>query len=159
MINPQDRLAKIVLDARPYAYKLTKDHSDADDLIQDAYERIHSRLGEIALCKLPSYVRRTLLNLHTDRVNKKGRDSMKEEVMDELPEDLGYWDENEGQQRLFRQDAMKLVGCLPAGRRRLFCCHLNGWSIGDLSQRFGKSTGAIKHELWRNKKLMENSMI
>jgi RNA polymerase sigma factor (sigma-70 family) len=53
---------------RRLAYLLTGSHEQAEDLVQDAFVRVVGRFGHLRVPDaFPTYLRRTIVNLHSDR--------------------------------------------------------------------------------------------
>lgn len=54
-----------------FAYLLTADHSQAEDLVQEAFVRIVGRFGHLRVPDaFDAYLRRTIVNLHVSRLRR-----------------------------------------------------------------------------------------
>jgi len=71
----EGRLAELYVRHAPaagrFAYLLTADHQQAQDLVQEAFVRIVGRFGHLRVPDaFDAYLRRTIVNLHTSRLRR-----------------------------------------------------------------------------------------
>lgn len=67
------------------AWMLTGDPHAAEELVQEAFERVYLKWGRLRRGQPKAYARRFLINLHTDRLRKR----RKEVLTDSPPEGVG----------------------------------------------------------------------
>jgi RNA polymerase sigma factor (sigma-70 family) len=126
--------------------------ADAEDLIQEAFLRLHLYCQSSETPQQEAFLRRTLLNLVVDRHRKVRADRYVEEKPEDLPlvdvrptpdEDFAI------QQRLNRVEA--LLNSLPPRTREIFVMHrLEGYGCAQIAKQFGISVSAVEKHIARS---------
>lgn len=116
------------------AWMLTGDPHTAEDLVQEALERVYVRWGRVQPGSRPAYARRIMANLHTDRWRRRRR----EVLVDDIPE--------RGQERESRHlDLVQALQALPARERQVVVLrHYLDQSEQDTADALGVSLGTVK---------------
>ena len=80
----ESEFVSFVADASPRllttAWMLTGDPGSAEDLVQEALERVYVRWAKVRTGNPTAYARKILANLHTDRWRKHGREVLTDSV-------------------------------------------------------------------------------
>ena len=128
---------------------------DAEDLIQEAFLRLHLYCQSSESHQQEAFLKRTLLNLVVDRYRKEHADRYVEEKPEELSGDLALIDlrptpdeEFAVQERLIKVEA--LLNSLAPRTREVFVLHrLEGYSCGQIAKQFGISVSAVEKHIAR----------
>jgi RNA polymerase sigma factor (sigma-70 family) len=130
-------------------------HADAEDLIQEAFLRLHLYCRSSETHQQEAFLKRTLLNLLVDRHRKEHTERYVEEKPEELSGELALIDlrpspdeEFAVQQRLTNVEA--LLNSLAPRTREVFVMHrLEGYSCGQIAKQFGISVSAVEKHIAR----------
>ncbi|WP_412539919.1 SigE family RNA polymerase sigma factor [Longispora sp. K20-0274] len=128
------------------AYLLTADHGRAEDLTQDALARAYAAWGRVRRDDAYSYVRRTIVNLHTDWWRAR---RWRERPTADLP-DRATGEEDPGT-ALARRDSVT-ASLQTLGRRQRSMVVLRYYadlSEADIALELGVSVGTVKSTLSR----------
>jgi RNA polymerase sigma factor (sigma-70 family) len=122
---------------------------DADDLIQEAFLRLHLYSGKSDIRKQDAFLARTVLNLSVDMHRKEHRHLYADQSVETLmladfrptpDEDLA------ASQRLHRVEAV--LAALSPRTRDIFLMHrVEGYGCSDIAQHFGISLSAVEKHI------------
>lgn len=116
------------------AWMLTGDPHSAQDLVQEALERVYVRWGRVEPGSRLAYARRIMANLHTDRWRRRRR----EVLVDDIPE--------RGQERESHHlDLIRALQALPKRERQVVVLrHYLDQSEQGTAEALGVSLGTVK---------------
>jgi RNA polymerase sigma factor (sigma-70 family) len=128
---------------------------DAEDLIQEAFLRLHVYCRSSETHQQEAFLKRTLLNLVVDRHRKEHSDRYIDEKPEELTGKLALIDlrptpdeDFAVQQRLMSVEA--ILNSLAPRTREVFVMHrLEGYSCGQIAKQFEISVSAVEKHIAR----------
>ena len=124
---------------------------DAEDLIQEAYLRLHVYRQSKQVDQQDAFVMRTLLNLSVDHNRREHRDLYVTQSLEELTlMDLKPSPDEEliHKERLYR--AMRTLDGLTPRTREVFLMHrLEGYGCSQIAHTFGISVSAVEKHIAR----------
>ncbi|MFC4260258.1 RNA polymerase sigma factor [Marinobacter lacisalsi] len=144
-----------------FAYRLTGQREDAEDLVQDVVVKLYGKLGELeALDRPGAWLNKVLYRQFVDDTRRRARRSLRFEGEFADPEGLQSWlesvpDEQPGPVGRLEQDRLQplvreLLDTLPADHRTLLLLHdVDHWRLDDLSEVVGLPVGTLKSRLHR----------
>lgn len=126
-----------------------RSRQDADDLIQEAFLRLHVYCQEEKVQKQDAFLTRIVLNLSVDLHRKERRDLYSDEAIENLPlVDLKATPDEElaAAQRLMKVGAV--LDCLGSRTQEIFLMHrLDGCGCAQIATRFGISVSAVEKHI------------
>jgi RNA polymerase sigma factor (sigma-70 family) len=144
-----------ILNLRNFLRRRGQSREDAEDLIQEAFLRLHLYCRSSETHQQEAFLKKTLLNLVVDRHRKEHSERYIDEKPEELSGDLTLIDlrptpdeEIAVQQRLHRVEA--ILNSLPPRTREVFVMHrLEGFSCGQIAKQFEISVSAVEKHIAR----------
>jgi RNA polymerase sigma factor (sigma-70 family) len=123
----------------------------ADEVMQEAYLRLHRHDGAGAIEKPEAYIFRTALNIATDRRREESRRASQAEVFAAIERGNDTRDLSTEIDARFEVEALKrALAELPARRRAIFiAARVDGVSHHDIARRLGLSRTMVQKELRR----------
>ena len=143
------RMKECMLQLRSLLRRQGRSREDADDLIQEAFLRLHlyCRTGEVQ--QQEAFLARTVLNLSVDMHRKEHRELYVDEPVESLPlkDFLPTPDEELAiQDRLTK--AASILDALPPRTREIFLMHrVEGHGCAHIAARFGISVSAVEKHI------------
>jgi RNA polymerase sigma factor (sigma-70 family) len=146
---------QLILSLKKFLRRRGESPEDAEDLIQEAFLRLHLYCQSSESHQQEAFLKRTLLNLVVDRYRKEHADRYIDEQPEELNGDLALIDlraspdeELAVQQRLNTVEA--ILNSLSPRTREVFVMHrLEGYSCGQIAKKFEISVSAVEKHIAR----------
>ncbi|MCF8369045.1 MAG: sigma-70 family RNA polymerase sigma factor [Bacteroidales bacterium] len=144
---------------RYFAYSLTSNHDDADDLIQDTFLKAISNKDKFdPATNLKAWIYTIMKNTF---INKYRKDSKVSTIIDNT-KDLYYLnttnntDSNAPETRYNHSELLKVVNALQDDHRVPFQMHFQGYKYKEIAEQLNLSIGTVKSRIFfSRKKLME----
>jgi RNA polymerase sigma factor (sigma-70 family) len=144
-----------ILNLKKFLRRRGESREDAEDLIQEAFLRLHLYCQSSETHQQEAFLKRTLLNLVVDRHRKEHSERYIDEKPEELSGDLALIDcrpspdeEFAVQQRLNGVEA--ILNSLAPRTREVFVMHrLEGYSCGQIAKQFEISVSAVEKHIAR----------
>src|SRR5258708_854705 len=144
-----------ILALKKFLRRRGESRENADDLIQEAFLRLHLYCRSSETHQQEAFLRRTLLNLVVDRHRKEHSERYVAEKPEELSGGLALIDlrptpdeEFAVQERLIKVEA--LLNSLAPRTREVFVMHrLEGYSCGQIAKQFEISVSAVEKHIAR----------
>jgi RNA polymerase sigma factor (sigma-70 family) len=128
-----------------------RSRTEADDLIQEAFLRLHTYCNTGQVQQPEAFLRRTVLNLSVDMHRKERRDLYADQPVEALRlthSTPGPDEELELQQRLNNAEAA--LNELSPRTREIFLMHrVEGYGCSEIASRFGISVSAVEKHIAR----------
>lgn len=154
-----DGLVRHLGDLRRYANRLTHQPAQAQDLVQETYQRALESRGRFQPgTNLRSWLFCIMRNLHCDHLRRDRRQAVSpEQDVDDLPDkpvDAGIWDQ------LTEADVELALASLPAQPRQALLLHgLEGKSYAQIAEQLEIPIGTVGTRLLRaRRRLCEHLM-
>ena len=136
----------LALDGYRYAFALTHDSHDAEDLVQEACLRVYRRKGRL---RDKAYLFTTIRNLFRDICRRRGIATF-DTLQDDSVEDSRHGAANVAERRL---DLEAILGALGSAEREiLFLNCVEGFTAAEISKMTQRPRGTILSQLARAKK-------
>ena len=155
-----------------FAFRLTGQRQDAEDLVQDLVVKLYPRLEELeSIGQLRPWLNRVLYRQFIDSVRRKGRQADSplssfdspdtENWIDEQTADLPDIPEQLDSSRINKVLDRALSSLSPDQRTLLLLCDVDGWGQEDVAVVLDVPLGTVKSRLFRcraalRKKLQES---
>ena len=144
-----------------YAYWLTGNRTDAEDLAQDVFVRAFRALPGGAPRNLGGWLRRITRNLYLDRVRHQRRIQFVEltqrqvwELVDSQPQPAEAVD-----RRSFDTDVRQALDSLPADTRAaVVLCDIGGLSYDEIATSLGVGRGAVRSRIHRGRRHLRSAL-
>jgi RNA polymerase sigma-70 factor, ECF subfamily len=125
-----------------YSFFLTKNKSDAEDLLQDAFTRIFAKKEAISNVKnIKSYLIATLRNMYVDNVRKQKLKAKYQNWITLKQSDLVS---NNSEVNLNCQDIYTKIGEIRIEWREPFLMHYKGFSYDEMAQKTGLNVETLR---------------
>ncbi|SFM00197.1 RNA polymerase sigma factor [Marinobacter zhejiangensis] len=144
-----------------FAYRLTGQRDDAEDLVQDVMVKLFPRLEEVeAVEQLRPWLNRVLYRQFIDATRKKGRQNeVSVSTLTDVADQAGFLDSFDSDsadafdhisQEQLGQSLTRVLGKLSPDQRTLLLLHdADGWRQDDIAQVLDVPVGTIKSRLHR----------
>ncbi len=143
-----------------FAFRLTGQRQDAEDLVQDVVVKLYPRLEELeSVEQLRPWLNRVLYRQFIDSVRRKGRQADSplssfdspdpENWIDKQPADLPDIIQQLDSSRLNAVLERALSGMSPDQRTLLLLCDVDGWNREDVAAVLDIPLGTVKSRLHR----------
>jgi RNA polymerase sigma-70 factor, ECF subfamily len=144
-----------------YAYWLTGNRADAEDLAQDAFVRAFGALPTSTPRNPGGWLRRVTRNLYLDRVRHQRKlqmvalpDRDAQEIVDPRPHPA-----EELHRRTLDADVRRALDGLTAGTREaVVLCDLDGLSYGEIATALGVGYGTVRSRIHRGRRELRSSL-
>lgn len=153
-----------------FAYRLTGQREDAEDLVQDVVVKLYGKLDELESLDRPgAWLNKVLYRQFVDDARRRARQSLRFEGEFADPRGLQSWldsvpDERPGPADRLELDRLqprvrKLLDTLPADHRTLLLLHdVDHWRLEDLSEVVDLPVGTLKSRLHRIRSALRHKL-
>jgi RNA polymerase sigma-70 factor, ECF subfamily len=125
-----------------YSFVLTKNKSDAEDLLQDAFTRIFAKKEPISTIKnIKSYLIATLRNMYVDNVRKQ---KLKAKYQNWITLNQSDLVSNNSEVNMNCQDIYTKIGEIRKEWREPFLLHYQGFSYDEMAQKMGLNVETLR---------------
>jgi RNA polymerase sigma-70 factor, ECF subfamily len=125
-----------------YSFFLTKNKSDAEDLLQDAFIRIFAKEEPISTIKnIKSYLIATLRNMYVDNVRKQ---KLKAKYQNWITLNQSDLTSNNSEVNMNCQDIYAKIGEIRIEWREPFLLHYQGFSYDEMVQKTGLNVETLR---------------
>lgn len=153
-----------------FAFRLTGQQQDAEDLVQDVVVKLYPRLEELETVEqLRPWLNRVLYRQFIDSVRRKGRQADSpfssfdnpdlETWVDAQPADLPDITEQLDSTRLKAALDRALSGLAPDQRTLLLLCDVDGWNQEDIATVLDIPLGTVKSRLHRCRATLRKKLL
>ena len=144
-----------------FAYRLTGQREDAEDLVQDVLTKLFPRAQELFVVEQPgAWLNRVLYHRFIDLTRKRGRqadlaatavmsDEASRDFLDSLADVSAEPDNRLGDEQLRQAVATALDSLSPDQRTLLLLHEVDGWRQEDIAEVLGIAAGMVKSRLHR----------
>jgi len=153
-----------------FAWRLTGNREDAEDLVQDVVAKLYPRMAELeAVEQLRPWLNRVLYRQFVDSVRRKGRQADRpfsdfaeadsaSDWMDSLESDDGppEWAVDRDRIGPLLDKAMEQLS--PDQRTLLLLHDVDGWRQDDLARVLGIAVGTVKSRLHRSRAMLKKHL-
>jgi RNA polymerase sigma factor (sigma-70 family) len=172
--SPKKRFQKLV---QPYlgglyafAWRLTGNREDAEDLVQDLVAKLYPRLAELeAVEQLRPWLNRVLYRQFVDSVRRKGRQADRpfsdfaeadspSDWVDSLESDDGPPEWIVDRERIGPLLDRAMAQLSPDQRTLLLLHDVDGWRQDDLARVLGIAVGTVKSRLHRSRATLKQTL-
>ena len=141
------------------AMRYARDRTDAEDILQDCFVRIHRKIGDYeGKGSFEGWMKRILIHTAINSVNKRKKeaeqrnDEMEVESLqiadEDLPDDLG------------QEELMNALNGLPDGYRTVFnLVVFEGYEHQEVAELLGISAGTSQSQLFKAKKILRGKLV
>ena len=153
------------------AFGLLKHPQDAEDVVQDAFARVHRRLGNFeGTSAFYTWLYRIVVNLSIDALRKRKRDRRAElddeTIQDALGHDDGLWPADEGhdpavsleRRELGRHIQKALEGLPEIHRAVILLRELEGMSYDEIAQVLNVKKGTVMSRLFHGRRSLQQKL-
>ncbi|GGY83345.1 RNA polymerase sigma factor [Marinobacter zhanjiangensis] len=153
-----------------FAYRLTGQREDAEDLVQDVLTKLFPRAEELFEVEQPgAWLNRVLYHRFIDLTRKRGRQAdlaatavMSEEAsrnfLDSLVDVSAEPDRQLGDEQMRKAVAVALDSLSPDQRTLLLLHEVDGWRQEDIAEVLGIAEGTVKSRLHRCRASLRQTM-
>lgn len=134
------------------AYRLTRNETDADDVVQETFLRAYRNLGNFdGRSSFSTWAHQIATNHALDLLRRQRRAGPAEELDEERPEQPGVRSDDRMAMRLGVAQALERgMKALSGNERTAFVLrHYEGMSIEEIGRVLGTETNATKHTIFR----------
>lgn len=134
------------------------DSMDAEDVVQDVYEKLWSKNAGLNLLEnLEAYVFRSVKNLCCDRLNSKKLHREKLESIRENFNDSVY--DNRAEERNLKDILDKEIAALPEKQKMVvYLRDVEGYEMDEIADMLGMEAANVRVVLSRSRKLLREKM-
>lgn len=151
MINIEDALIKMQKDVYNYAYNLTKDYDNANDLLQETFYKVLTNKDKFAdNNNFKGWVYTITRNLFINDYRKKTREGM----MNDLTGDMLILNSKESElisaEGIYTiKEITKFINeCIKGNNRDIFIMFIKGYKYVEIVERFNLPLGTIKSKIF-----------
>lgn len=153
-----------------FAYRLTGQREDAEDLVQDVLTKLFPRAEELYAVEQPgAWLNRVLYRHFIDLTRKRGRqadrpasaimsDEVSRDFLDSLVDSGADPEDQLGKAQLQQAVAAALDRLSPDQRTLLLLHEVDGWRQEDIAAVLGVAEGTVKSRLHRCRASLRNTM-
>ncbi|MGM0570734.1 RNA polymerase sigma factor [Marinobacter sp.] len=153
-----------------FAYRLTGQREDAEDLVQDVLTKLFPRAGELYAVERPgAWLNQVLYRHFIDLTRKRGRQAdrpasalMSEDASRDFLDSLvdsGVDPEGQLETTRLQQAVATALDSLPPDQRTLLVLHeVDGWRQEDIAEVLGIAEGTVKSRLHRCRVSLRKNM-
>lgn len=141
------------------AVRYARNEHDAEDILQEAFVRIHRNVGDFeAKGSFEGWLKRILINTAINFLNKRNKESErrdeetelegKELADDHLPDDMG------------QEELLSALTSLPDGYRAVFnLVVFEGYEHQEVADMLGITAGTSQSQLFKAKKMLRKKLV
>ncbi len=142
---------KMMAVCRRYA----RDKMEAEDLMQEGFIKIYSRINQITEGSLEGWIRKIFVNTCLNHI----RDTQKFSFGMDAEASEPIFEEENGLQRLQSEEVLQLIESLPEGARIIFNLYaIEGYSHIEIAKFLDISEGTSRSQLTRARKLLQEKL-
>lgn len=142
------------------AYRLTGNHHDTQDLVQEVLVRVHRGLATYQPGSMEAWLSRITTNAFLDDVRKKKRRPL--EVVPDLPEQLPGSlrdvDEALAAAKLPDEIQAMLAGLPPEYRAAVVLCDVLGYDYAEIAEILAVPPGTVRSRIHRGRGLLRRKL-
>ena len=151
MVNIEDALIKMQKDVYNYAYNLTKDYDNANDLLQETFYKVLTNKDKFAdNNNFKGWVYTITRNLFINDYRKKTREG----TMNDLTGDMLILNSKESE--LITAEGIYTIKeinnfineCIKGNNRDIFIMFIEGYKYVEIAERFNLPLGTIKSKIF-----------
>jgi RNA polymerase sigma-70 factor, ECF subfamily len=143
-----------------YAYRLTGNRADAEDLAQDVFVRAFGALRTSRPSNVGGWLRRITRNLYLDRLRSQRRVTVGvlPDSLDSVA-DVGPLPEEAFDARRLDADLARALDDLPSDTRAaILMCDVADLSYAEIAARLGVGRGAVRSRIHRGRRHLRSSL-